>query len=421
MGNSRFRNQRRQQELTEGPSRRLSLVAWDDVSDAEKGLLERVESRVLETSEQLLEQEEDTISHNAQGLGMHLLGLRWATLMVIVGLAGLLGWSQWKAPLVLPNLHMEGTLKMHPAKEGKPQGQRLQLTLQKNAKLRDPQRWSLRSHADTLLRVERSSLKKSRVILRKGAIAVHVIPGSMKQFVVDCPEQLQVVVKGTKFLVWQNKAGTRIEVTKGHVVVRKGKRELIHLYKGQGVQIRGLKDEVLQTYRIPEKAKSDDWLSKLDLLAQKQKAHLFAYAKDLAQGRFLSRKERLQVLESAAHALQGEKHWKQASRLWLQMYKLQPKGFEAQTALYQAASNCRLSKSKRQRCATLFSRYLKGFPKGLPSLRESSLFWLGALQLQLQKPQKELAQKYLQRYLKHFSSGLHAVQARKLLAQITKK
>lgn len=408
---------------TEPQERRKSpidrpLVPWEEVSEAEDALLQRVEAQVLTAHDQAAhgahESGQDTAwqgTHGWQWWGWSSAALAGAMIIFVVwGLGG-------EDVRHLPALQAEGTLKLQTLRQRDHKAQYIETTLQQGARLRDPQGWSLRSQAKSQLLVIRRAGRRSLIRLKRGAIRVHVRPGSMRRFVVACHDQLQVVVQGTRFLVWQSASGVRVEVTRGHVMLRRGERVLLHLYKGQGAYIKK-REESLQTYQVSSASKHQDWLKKIEWLAKHQPAHLFAYAEELASGSVLTPKVRLQVLETAAHALQGSRRWSEARRLWERVYKLRPKGLEAQTSLFQAAESCRRSRATKRSCARLYRRWLTRFPQGLLSLRVPALYWANALILQDDETpltQRQRAITKLRAYVKAHPHAIHTKAAMRLV------
>lgn len=332
---------------------------WKHASHEERNVLARVEAQTLQQYDEQQEHTSKATSHVAW---------RPIVAMSFMGALALTLWFGWPPPSTIPGLSAEGMLKF--ARQQK----LVKTTMQRSAKIHDPQGWTLRSQTKTQLQIARPAPRETEIKLKKGAIAVHVIPGSMKRFVVKCKNKLRVVVKGTKFLVRQSKSGVRVEVTRGHVMVKRDKRVLLHLYKGQGVRFTNDSNDLFQTYRIPPP--TENWFTKVETFAKHHPEKLFSYALEVRTAKSLDRKLRLQIMEASAHALQGAKRWVQASHLWLRIYRMNTKGFGAQTALYQAAQSCRMSSQKRIECAALYQAFLKHFPNGLLPLRKASQHWL---------------------------------------------
>ena len=368
---------------TEGPAgargareARSILVPWDETSESERDLLLRVESLILDRASEIPE-EKASLAGGVSLADRMGWGSAWAAAAIALVLVGTVAWLLWPRAVVLPPLRAKGEMVSTPLPKMDGSGRRIQLTLRRNARLGDQQRWDVHSHADTRLRVVRSAPRVSVLHLQRGAVSIRVNPRAMKRFVVSCRDRLEVVVTGTKFLVWQGSSWIRVEVTRGEVKLRREGQELISLRGGQGVRIERRLKNLLQVYRVPKRILG--WRSKMEWLAKQPRASIYSYARDLGEGTMLSASRRLQPLEMAAHALAGRSRWKQAGRLWQRIHQLQPRGYGAQTALFQAARCCRLSDSSRRSCGKLYRRFLERYPKGLPSLRRRSRYWSGLL------------------------------------------
>lgn len=389
---------------------RTSLVTWDELSSHENHLLDRVESQVLDYHDR--QQQSQQKPSVATQKPAYQPVWRWPALVGSLAMMALLVWTLRSPERPLPTLQAEGTLKLVSLPQQSTTSQEVRTQLENKATLKDPQGWELQAHAQTQLQIVRQAPKRSVIAMKRGAASFYVKPGSMKQFVVKCPNQLQVVVKGTKFLVWQTPEGTRVEVTRGHVLLRRGGKALLHLYKGQGAYFKNSSFQTWQTYTVPPK--KQNWLGKLEGLAQSKPQLLFSYVRDLQKQKLLAPAMRVQLLEMAAHALQGSKRFGEAAQLWWSLFRHQTNPLAQQTALFQAAQSCRLSRQKRSRCIRWYSAFLKRYPQGLDSLRETSLFWKAQLML---KSSPEQAVLHLQTYLKRYPQGSYAGQAKRVLEQ----
>ncbi len=396
---------------------RNTLLPWEETSDMELSLLQRVESQILDFHDRSQEAQTNASASKPQPLPSH--GWLGPTLTVGFAVCLLLVWTLRAPEVPLPSLQAEGTLKLVPTPHPQSKAQEIRTQLQTDATLKDPQGWELRSHTATQLRIRRDAPKESVVALQKGAASFHVVPGTMNKFMVQCPDQLQVVVKGTKFLVWHVRNGTRVEVTRGHVLLRQHHKERLHLYKGQGVFVPKDRSKPWQTYNVTEKA--NDWMGKVETLAAQKPALLQAYIRDLQEHKLLKPSERSQVLESAAHALQGQKKYADAAKLWFRLSQLQTHTIAKQTALFQAAQSCRQSGQDLRRCVRWYKHVEQRFPQGLPSLREASLYWQGVLPHKLGPTHTKKAIDGLQRYLRSYPSGNYARQAKQLKQSLSTK
>ncbi|TNE52538.1 MAG: hypothetical protein EP343_00150 [Deltaproteobacteria bacterium] len=396
---------------------RNTLIPWEETSGIELSLLQRVESQVLDFHDQ--SQEAQTAASGPQPPPSLTHGWLWPTMAAGFAVCLLFVWTLRTPEAPLPALQAEGTLKLVTAQNSHAKTQEVRTELQTNATLKDPQGWELRSHTTTQLRIRRGAPKESVVALQEGAASFHVVPGAMKTFVVQCPEQLQVVVKGTKFLVWHVGRGTRVEVTRGHVLLRQRNKERLHLYKGQGAFVPSDRSKPWQTYNVTDK--SNDWMGKVEALATQKPALLQAYVQDLQDHKLLKPNERSQALEAAAHALQGQKKYAAAAKLWFRLSRLQSHAIAKQTALFQAAQSCRQSGHNLRRCVRWYKRVEHRFPRGLPSLREASLYWQGALLHKMGPTHTKEAIDSLQRYLRSYPSGSYAKQARPLKQSLSTK
>lgn len=386
-------------------------VTWDEITSQEQERLLRVETQLLAYHDQAQHERTEHVQLFAKQRAFRWLTPSLATLACMLFIA-----LWWTADSPLPELELQGTLQVS-STVSKSHEKRSTIQLQAQASIQDPQGWSVHSEASSALKIKRSN-KKAHIRLQRGAIQVHVRPHSMKTFVVVCHKHFKVVVKGTRFLVWQNRSALRVEVTRGHVVIQRGKQERLHLYQGQGVHVRFTNEHVLKTYTIPKETKKhsdDNWIQKVEFLARKHPKQLFPYVQDVYRDTLLSLSVRGSLLETAAHALEGLRQWEKASQIWRQLYHLHRKyGLDAQTALFQSAQSCRRSKAPRARCVRIFRLYRKRFPKGLPLLKASSLFWHGRLLFE-QAHSKVQGRILLKRYSQLYPRGMYIHQVHALL------
>lgn len=368
---------------------------WELLSEEDKALVMRVEAEILDFYDQ----------QQAVRLTPPLSRRWWWFSIPVVAAAALffvfLGASE------PPPLQMRGVVQVRASNPGSSSRTNQTLTLAKAATISDPQGWRLRSHGTTPLVIRRSGKARSDIHFRKGAVSFYVRPGSMKRFVVHCRREWSVVVKGTKFLVWQNSRGVRVEVFRGHVLLTHKGRERLHLYKGQGVYLPTSAGTQMQTYPLSVH-KAGDWLARIEKLAQKQPSVLYAYVRDLQRDGLLTSKQRLQVLETAAHGLRGAKRWSEAARLWREVLRWSRGAIARQTALFNAAESCRQARLPANSCVVLYKRLLREFPKGLPMLRESVRARLMTMDPLRQKH-------HAQRYLTEFPQGSYVSKARSWL------
>ena len=372
------------------------LQAWERLSEEDKTLVMRVEGDILDFYDQ--QQAARLASSSSR---------RWWWLSIPAVMAAAALFFIFLGSSEPPPLHMQGVVQVQAFKADASSRTLQTLTLGKAATVKDPQGWVLRSHASTSVVIRRSGKARSDIHFRKGAVSFYVRPGSMKRFVVHCRKQWRVVVKGSKFLVWQNPRGVRVQVFKGHVLLTHKGRERLHLYKGQGVYLPDNAKAQMQTYPLSVK-KADNWLARIEDLAQKQPSALYAYVRDLQKDGVLNAKQRLQVLETAAHGLRGAKRWLEAVRLWKQVLRWSRGPMARQTALFNTAESCRQARLPAKTCVTLYKRLLREFPKGLPMIRESVL-------ARLTKMEPLRQQFHAQRYLKEFPQGMYVSQVRALL------
>ncbi|MCB9640580.1 MAG: FecR domain-containing protein [Myxococcales bacterium] len=403
-------------------------VSWDEVSSQEEALLLKVEADVLHFYDETQEQAKapSTSASSLSSSSSHVLskedvsrgpqkrsfplGWMWATCGAL-GLLALLTWRNASTKQAFfPSLRIKGSLELQDLTSPQ-EAQHLRVLFAPKGELADPQGWSLKAQSQATLHLRRAR-KKATLRLDHGAVTFWVTPGSMKQFEVSCKNKLRVVVKGTIFSVWQQHASLRVEVYRGHVVLKQGNHGLLHLYKEQGVRIDKAAPSRWKTYRVAPKPQG--WLSKIEWMALHQPAHLFDYAQDIERDSSIPLEQRLQSLELASHALTGAKRWKEAFLLWFRLANAQKQGYNAQTAWFQAAQSCRLSQTQRATCIRLYRLFLKRFPRAIDPLRDTSMAWLGRLLYEDPK-QKQQARALFRRYLILFPKGSQAALIRRYL------
>lgn len=380
----------------------LPLESWDDLNEDEQAIVQSVKSNVLEVyrnkSEHL----------NAQkapfGLGWQLAA---GCAVILFGLF----WMVRPQALDIPSLQFEGKLSVRSNPSGTTQKKHVQLALEHSAHIQDPQGWKLRSLTNSQLSIRRMTPHNSHIRLKRGIVRIHVTPKTMKQFVVEC-RQLQVVVKGTLFSVWSGRNWSRIEVTRGHVELRRKGKVFMHLYKGQGVRI-SEQYKSLEPYPVPHTKRP--WFSKIEWMGAHNARRLYAYTLDLLEPKLLSRITQMRILESSVHALSGAKRWHEVSKLWMRLYRLQPKGKGAQAALFQAAQTCRLqTPMPYTSCAQHYQLFRTQFPRGMKTFREMSVYWQGMLLFQ-HSNQKTKGRQILRAYIHQFPHGIYSQRVRNIL------
>lgn len=348
--------------------------AWESLEPSKQDVLERVKSQTLDNFDNLLPPLQKEAPPPRRSLMWWLLPLTGTALGAMAAWFFLVAQPHIEPPKSLASLQTEGHAKLQWKKTSSAKAMQLHISVpsDKAARLRIAKRWSLSAQGGTRLKLQSSSSGNVRMLLEKGSVDVHVVPGTMKTFQIQCKKDLTVHVRGTKFSVWQGGNWSRIEVSKGKVEVRQGGKRLSFLSAGQGLRLSPTNQ--VQPYRVAKKPLS--LAAQLRWFRRHSPAQLYRYARDIQSQSEWSRKKRQTLLIVAADLLAGQKRYLQSKQLWLVMYQWNPKGFEGQNALFHAAQDCRRAKQPQAACHRLYRKWLNQFPQGPLHLRKTLQRWL---------------------------------------------
>ncbi|MCB9643746.1 MAG: FecR domain-containing protein [Myxococcales bacterium] len=269
----------------------------------------------------------------------------------------LLLWPSSMAPLQVRDLSVQ-----HVPGAGHTKFSSFQAPAERAGSLQSVGKWKLSASAQTRMLLHRKDASHVSLKLQKGRTDIHVIPGKMRAFVVEC-EDYRVVVKGTIFSVERGPTWMRVEVQRGKVQVQ-GAGEAVLLEKGQGVRV-SLEKETKKSafrYRLPPSALKGT-KERLLWLKQHDPKQLFWFLWDLSENERLSPKLRIKLLLQRIDDLQSEQ---KKYMFLLKLYRSSlpfGKDHRANT-LFEAANSCRKWRGFHAGCMRLFQEYLKRYPDG---------------------------------------------------------
>ncbi|MCB9639006.1 MAG: FecR domain-containing protein [Myxococcales bacterium] len=381
------------------------LVPWEDTTPQERALLLDVEQELLGA---FASKKKKAV---APKRSMHL-----AFGMAASCCAVLLAWLSWPRSEGLAPLQIQGGWQRSNTKPISSKATALQAPLrEKSLQTRDDEgsvqqgeTWQLRAKKQTTLRLTRRHNLNTEVQLTKGHIQVHVKPHTMERFAVFCQGGVQVLVRGTVFSVEQRADWVRVEVTRGKVVVQRGKEKRNLLLAGQGERVDLGSGEVVR-YPLPPAALKSP-VSKLVWYAEHAPKHLFAYVLDrsgdpnlLANERDALFRRSHAALRRLARQAKGKSYLHQAYALLLAEYRSNPPHGAAELSLLSAMQMCRRLFDGGAPCIRWYRHYLKQYQQGIQ--REQVLYWLVETLAHRGKAERAEAKGWVERYLQSHQKG----------------
>lgn len=318
--------------------------------------------------------------------------------------------QQQSVPNHLPVLDTQGHAQLKWMKSAKRTTLNVKTPPNQTARVANNNHWSMQLQGGTQLEINQQSRTKTDVRLRKGFVQTHVVPGIQQKFVIHCPEQVKVVVKGTRFSVRLGETWIRVEVAQGTVQVLRKNQPSMTLSQGKAIRLQ-LDSLHQQTYSVPVTRRPNSE-SLFHHLANKHPKQLLRVADDLLTQKEWAKHKRRETLESIAHLLDGRKKYSQASSVWLLIYNMKTTGIEGQTSLFHAAQSCRKTRQHPSHCKTINHRWLQQFPKGLSHLHEEILYWHINSLRKTNKGSQALQQAMIS-YQQRYPNGTYASQIKK--------
>mgnify|MGYP000273892169 CR=1 FL=1 len=371
-------------------------------TEQQDAILSRVEGRLLES----FREREASQGHSSASSGFRWNRIAWSGGGLAFAMCLAVFWLVFKGNgSALPDLETQGKLELKSvsSKKGIKQTE-VKILAGRAGVITQKDHWEVKADTRTAFRITQSSKRKSTVNLQRGNVNIHVHPGTMEHFSVDCKNGFRVLVKGTRFTVTQHSDWLRVEVWRGEVEVQSPNGTIYSVKETWGIRI-NLDSGEPRRYKLPplkERAPSSRFLWNIG----NQKDDLFPYVEDLIESRPDDESVQDQLAMYVADHLRRRRRFAYAQKFYARMIQWHNKRKQKtrasknslELALRTAIGNCKRADASGRSCVRFGRSYLLRFPNRTLEKLEFDKVVYGFLKNKY--PVRPSDRKWLKRYLK---------------------